>query len=241
MDTIKSYRVWDGPTRWFHWINVVCVIGLMGVGLVILNGGALGVSTPGKVALKTLHVWLGYGFALNIVWRILWAFLGNPYARWRQMLPGGPGFLHSVRSYTAAFIAGHPDQYLGHNPLGRVGVSILFLLIMIQAVTGLVLAGTDIFYPPFGNWVAHSIAAPGVDPTTLQPYSPDMYNKAAYDSMRAVRKPFALTHLYAFYVLAVAAVLHIAAVVLTELREGGSIISAMFTGRKLLSKKPADE
>ncbi len=36
------------------------------------------------------------------------------------------------------------------------------------------------------------------------------------------------------------AILHIAAVVVTELREGGSLISAMFTGRKLIAGTPVD-
>ena len=35
-------------------------------------------------------------------------------------------------------------------------------------------------------------------------------------------------------------IVHIAAVVFTEVREGGSIISAMFSGRKVLSGKPVD-
>jgi hypothetical protein len=34
--------------------------------------------------------------------------------------------------------------------------------------------------------------------------------------------------------------LHLAAVVLTELQEGGSIISAMLDGNKLLSRSPED-
>ena len=34
--------------------------------------------------------------------------------------------------------------------------------------------------------------------------------------------------------------IHIAAVVLTEVRQGGSIITAMFTGKKVLSGKPVD-
>ena len=34
-------------------------------------------------------------------------------------------------------------------------------------MTGLVLAGTDLFYPPIGAWIADHIAAPNVDPTTL--------------------------------------------------------------------------
>jgi cytochrome b len=68
-----------------------------------------------------------------------------------------------------------------------------------------------------------------------------MYDAAAYEAMRAFRKPIALVHLYSFYVLVVVVVTHVAAVIITELREGGSIISAMFTGRKIISGRPLDE
>jgi cytochrome b len=50
-----------------------------------------------------------------------------------------------------------------------------------------------------------------------------------------------LVHLYSFYVLVVVVVMHVAAVIITELKEGGSIISAMFTGRKIMSGRPIDE
>jgi Ni/Fe-hydrogenase 1 B-type cytochrome subunit len=241
MDQLKTYAVWDAPTRWFHWINALCVIALAAVGLVILNAGALGVSNAGKVTLKSVHAWIGYAFALNLLWRIAWAFLGNRYARWRSILPGGRGYLHAVRSYLSGFIAGHPEQYAGHNPVARLGIAALLLLIATQAITGLLLAGTDLFYPPIGHWIAQWIAAPGVDPATLVPYAPEMYAKTAYQSMRAMRQPFAVVHLYGFYVLSVVVVLHVAAVVLTEIREGGSITSAMFTGKKILTERPVDE
>lgn len=241
MSELKSYAVWDASTRWFHWINALCVIALAVVGFVILNAGGLGVSNAGKVALKTIHTWIGYVFALNLLWRIAWAFLGNRYAKWRSVLPGGKGYFRAVRSYVAAFIAGPPEQYLGHNPAGRMGIAVLFLLLAIQVITGLVLAGTDLFYPPIGHWIAQWVAASDVAPGSLVPYAPKMYDAAAYESMRAFRKPFALVHLYSFYVLVVVVVMHVAAVIITELKEGGSIISAMFTGRKIISGHPVDE
>lgn len=241
MPELKTYTVWDASTRWFHWINALCVIALVFVGLVILNAGNLDVSSAGKITLKKVHTWIGYIFAFNLAWRFVWAFFGNRYARWRSMLPGGKGYLHALRSYLAAFVAGHPEQYLGHNPAGRLGIALLFLLITIQAITGLLLAGTDLFYPPIGHWIAQWVAAPGIVPGSLIPYAPEMYDAAAYENMRAFRKPFALMHLYSSYVLIVAIILHVAAVIFTELREGGSIISAMFTGRKIISGHPADE
>ena len=241
MSELKSYAVWDVPTRWFHWINAICVVALAVVGYLILNTRALEVSTAGKVALKTIHTWIGYVFAINLLWRIVWAFLGNRYAKWRSILPGGRGYFSALRTYVTAFVAGHPQQYLGHNPLGRLSMTTMLLLIVILAVTGLVLAGTDLFYPPLGHWMAQWVAAPGVEPGTLVPYASDMYDKAAYDSMRAFRKPFAVSHLYGFYVLMVLVVMHVAGAIITEIRERGNLISATFTGRKIISGRPADE
>ena len=241
MADLKPRAVWDAGTRWFHWINALCVIALMVIGFAILKSGSLELSNAAKITLKTIHAWIGYVFALNLIWRFVWAFFGNRYARWHAILPGSKGYLKAFRRYVGAFFSGHPEQYAGHNPVGRLGVAVLLLLLTVQAVTGLVLAGTDLFLPPIGHWIAQWVAAPGVAPESLVPYAPAMYDEAAYQSMRAFRKAFAVTHLYSFYLLVAVVVVHVAAVVVTEIREGGSITSAMITGRKILGGRPVDE
>ena len=40
----KEYLAWDASTRWFHWINTLAVLGLIGTGLGVLNDDALGLS-----------------------------------------------------------------------------------------------------------------------------------------------------------------------------------------------------
>jgi cytochrome b len=50
-----------------------------------------------------------------------------------------------------------------------------------------------------------------------------------------------IIHLYGFYALAGVILAHVFAVIVTELREGGSITSAMFTGRKILNRPPQDK
>lgn len=241
MSDLKTYAAWDRSVRAFHWINLLCMIGLIAVGVAILNDKALGVTNEGKILLKSVHAWIGYVFALNLLWRLVWAFIGGPRARWRAILPGGRGYLGEVRSYVSGFGAGRPRQYLGHNPPGRLAVAILLLLLLNQAVSGLVLAGTDLFWPPLGGWIAGWVAAAGIDSATLVPYAPEMYDEAAYEAMRAFRKPFITAHEYGFYTLLVFAALHILAVVVTEVREGGGLVSAMITGRKVLSGPPADQ
>jgi len=58
--------------------------------------------------------------------------------------------------------------------------------------------------------------------------------------VRSFRAPFVEIHGFAFYGIAAVVVLHVIAVIVTELREGGSLISAMFTGRKIFSGPPQD-
>jgi Ni/Fe-hydrogenase b-type cytochrome subunit len=240
MSEFKEYVAWDAPTRWFHWINVLAVVGLFATGLDILFDDVLRHSATGKVTLKDVHVSFGYLMAVNLLWRFVWAFFGNRYARWRAIVPGGPGYLTALRAYSASFLSGEPQQYVGHNPLARIAVALLFLLLLIQVLTGLVLAGTDLYWPPLGHLFAAWVAAPGVDPTLVGPGATELIDKTSYEAMRAFRSPFVEVHEYGFYALAVVIGLHILAVVVTEVHEGGSITSAMFTGRKILSRRPPD-
>ena len=240
---LKYYSVWDRTTRWFHWLNVICIIGLIGVGIVILNNKMLGVSGDGKILLKTVHAYIGYVFILNLAWRLVWGFLGNKYVQWKALLPIGKAYWQSVSEYIAGAKAGDTPQYLGHNPIAKLMVTFLFLLLVTQATTGLVLAGTDLYLPPFGHEIAEWVTGAGEEHdkiANLKPGSKDDVDSEAYAEMRAFRKPFITTHVYVFYTLLITIVLHIAAVIVTEVKEKNGLISAMFTGKKVASKVPVD-
>lgn len=240
--TLTEYFAWDKTTRWFHWINFVCVLGLMTIGTVILNGNAIGISGEGKVLLKTVHVLTGYLFLANLIWRLIWAFIGSPSARWKSLLPFRNSYLSRLKAYIAGSREGNAPGYIGHNPLGRLMVTFLLGLLFIQGTTGLILAGTDIYFPPFGGQIAQWVT--DGDPeklANLMPGSKEFVDIDKYDEMRAFRKPVITTHLYVFYSLLVAILLHVAAVVITDIRERGGIISAMFSGRKVFRKPPIDQ
>jgi Ni/Fe-hydrogenase 1 B-type cytochrome subunit len=238
---LQSYPVWDIPTRWFHWINLVCVVALAAIGTAILYEKELGLTDSGKILLKTTHVWFGYVFAANLAWRLVWAFIGNRHARWSAILPFQTGYGAAFKTYLHELIGSDVRPYLGHNPIARAWVSILLVLLILQAVTGLVLAGTDIYYPPFGHWIASWIAGPGVDPSTIVPYDKTGIDPASWEAMRSFRSVFLTIHYWNFYALLLAIVIHITGVVVTELREGGGIVSAMFTGQKVFDREPRDD
>lgn len=243
MQPLRMYRVWDKTTRWFHWINVLCVTGLIGLGLCLLNAKALGVSAEGKVLLKTLHAYFGYVFVLNLGWRLLWGFIGNRYARWRSILPFGKAYWRESLLYISSLKDGRGLRYLGHNPLGRLMVTLMFVLLSLQAVSGLVLAGTDLYLPPFGHEIAEWVTGSAEDHTKLaelKPGAKEGLDPAAYAEMRSFREPIVTIHLVSFYVILAAIFLHILAVVIAEVVEKNGLISAMFSGRKIFSEKPAD-
>src|SRR5690606_21016285 len=130
--------------------------------------------------------------------------------------------------------------YLGHNPLARIVLSLIVLLLVVQAATGLVLAGTDVYMPPFGGAIKEWVAADTHDPALVRPYASDTVNPDAYAEMRAFRSPIVRTHAYNFFLLIALIVIHVAAAVVAECREGGTVISAMFTGRKVHEREPVD-
>lgn len=232
---LARHHAWDRTTRMFHWVNFVCVLGLMILGLLILNEKHFGVSADGKILLKTLHVYVGYAFALNLGWRLVWAFIGNPQARWRAILPFGSKFLPELRAHVSGIFGGPIRHYLGHNPLGRMMVSLLLVLMFIQAMTGLVLAGTDLYMPPFGGTIAEWVTGGDAEKLArLEPGSKDNVDPVAYAEMRASRSPVVTTHLYVFYLLLAAVLLHVAGVVIAEFREKSGLTSAMITGDKVL-------
>ena len=206
--TIVKTFVWSRNIRLFHWLNVLSVLLLIVIGSVIYFGKDLGISTEGKILLKTIHVCVGYVFAANLIFRIILGFIGKGYERWGQTLPFNKVFKQEL----ADFKKDKNKTFKGHSPLGKLMVGALMLSLSIQMISGLVIAGTDIYYPPFGQYFASSIAQDKSQVALIKPYSKENVDADAYKEMRNVRKPFITAHVYSFYFLLLLIPLHILAV-----------------------------
>jgi cytochrome b len=222
--------VWSRKVRIFHWLNVLSIVLLVAIGLVIFNSKALGISTDGKILLKELHVCVGYIFALNLTFRLVLGLIGKGFERFGKMLPFTKGYGQELKDYKN----GAKTHFKGHNPAGKLMVAALLAAMSVQMVTGLVIAGTDIYYPPFGKYFAQSIAEDKTQLELIKPYSKENVNQQAFDEMRAFRKPFITMHVYAFYSLLFLIPLHILGVIVAERREQSSLTSAMIHGYKYL-------
>ncbi len=229
--------VWSRRVRLFHWVNVIAILLLIIIGVIILNSKLFGVSTDGKVLLKTMHVIVGYIFAFNLLFRLTIGFVGKSYEKWNKTLPFNKGFKGEITEFKQ-----HKKlAYKGHNPAGKLMVLALLLLMSIQMISGLVIAGTDIYYPPFGRYFAQSIAVDKDNISSIKPYSKINVDEKAYKAMREIRKPFITAHVYAFYGLIFLIPLHIIGVIVAERRERSALVSAMCNGYKYLPKGEKNE
>ncbi|MCL9776856.1 cytochrome b/b6 domain-containing protein [Vibrio methylphosphonaticus] len=110
-------KVWDLATRLYHWTQAIVFIGLL----------VTGFSGNGP------HLQLGLVLFTLITWRISWGIVGSETSLFRQ-------FMASPRKVWAYLKTGRYPQ-LGHNPLGSWMVFTLLASLLIQCVTGMILAG----------------------------------------------------------------------------------------------------
>src|SRR3954464_9266975 len=87
-------RVWDVPTRLFHWLAVVAV--------------ALSWWT-GKAGRLEGHRWSGYLLLGLVTFRVYWGFFGGSTARFTSFLRGPRAI--------ASYLQGTWPAVPGHNPL----------------------------------------------------------------------------------------------------------------------------
>jgi Ni/Fe-hydrogenase 1 B-type cytochrome subunit len=147
--TIKSVYVYEAPVRLWHWINALAIVVLAFTGYFIAKPFP---TQPGEASANYLmgyirfaHFAAAYVFAVGLLGRIYWAFVGNHHARelfsvpifqrayWREMLA-------MIKWY--AFISPRPNRYVGHNPLARFAMFFVFMLnAVFMLFTGFALYG----------------------------------------------------------------------------------------------------
>lgn len=115
---MRNIRVWDLPTRLFHWLLVVGVVGLVVTGNI--GGNAM-----------AWHFRLGYVVGSLVAFRLIWGFIGGHWSRFSS-------FLYRTRA-VLDYLKGRaePAHLVGHNPLGAFSVFALLGLLAAQVATGL--------------------------------------------------------------------------------------------------------
>jgi cytochrome b len=114
-----TVRVWDAPTRLFHWLLAACVVGL--VTSAQIGGSAM-----------EWHFRLGYTVFSLLLFRIVWGLVGGHWSRFSSFFytPG------QILAYLSG--RGDPNHSVGHNPLGAFSVVALLGFLFLQVGSGLI-------------------------------------------------------------------------------------------------------
>ena len=124
---VTEHRVWDLPTRLFHWSLVICVALLLATGL--LGGDQWYAS----------HVLTGYCISLLLLLRLVWWVFGTGYSRLSSLfraITGLPGFVKGLLHL-------RPPHYAGHNPAGSVMILMLMTALLAIAASGFMIEGGE--------------------------------------------------------------------------------------------------
>ena len=119
-ETLRHVRVWDLPTRLFHWLLAAGVIG--SVVTAKIGGNAM-----------AWHFRCGYLIFTLLVFRLMWGLFGGYWSRFINFIYSPSTLLRYLRG------AARPDEHLdvGHNPLGAGSVFALLAFLCAQVGSGL--------------------------------------------------------------------------------------------------------
>lgn len=119
-DSVQQIRVWDLPTRIFHWLLAAAVIG--SVVTAKIGGNAM-----------VWHFRLGYLIFTLLAFRLLWGVFGGHWSRFATFTYAPQTLLRYVRG------TARPEEHLdvGHSPLGAGSVFALLAVLAAQVGSGL--------------------------------------------------------------------------------------------------------
>lgn len=135
---MHTIRVWDLPTRLFHWTLVLCVVTLIITGNI--GGNAM-----------AWHARAGYGVGSLLLFRLIWGFVGGHWSRFRSFVP--------MPSTLWAYLRGATTTTPGHNPLGALSVLALLGFLAAQVGTGLLSDDEIAFSGPLTRFVSGNMVS----------------------------------------------------------------------------------
>lgn len=133
-------RVWDLPTRCFHWALVLCLVAL-------LVTAQIGGDT------MAWHFRSGYAVLSLLLFRLIWGVVGGKWSRFSSFSYGPATILAYIQG------RGRPEHSIGHNPLGSGSVLAMLSFLLLQVASGLVSDDEIATAGPLSKFVSSTVAS----------------------------------------------------------------------------------
>ncbi|WP_052223827.1 cytochrome b/b6 domain-containing protein [Comamonas testosteroni] len=141
---IHRIRIWDLPTRLFHWLLASCIVAL--VITAKMGGNAM-----------NWHLILGQVVLALLVFRILWGLVGGYWSRFGSFIPSAA----AMRRYLSG--ASTTQDRAGHNPLGSLSVIAMLAVLVAQIASGLMSDDEIAFSGPLTRFVSGELISKATD------------------------------------------------------------------------------
>ena len=128
-------RIWDLPTRLFHWALVVCVVGLVVSGNI--GGSAM-----------VWHFRFGQAVLSLLLFRLVWGLIGGRWSRFSSFNLRPGAIIEDLRGRIDA------RRRTGHSPLGALAVLAFALVLTVQVASGLISDDEIAFSGPLSHLVS---------------------------------------------------------------------------------------
>lgn len=136
-EILKKVRVWDLPTRVFHWSLALCTLGLAVSG--ITGGSAM-----------VWHMRLGYAVLALLLFRIAWGLVGGRWSRFGAFVYAPRSVINYLKGQ------GRPEHSVGHSPIGAGSVFAMLAVLLAQVGTGLMSDDEIAFSGPLTSIVSNA-------------------------------------------------------------------------------------
>lgn len=137
---VQAVRIWDLPTRVFHWLLAAAVV------VMVISG------TVGGNAL-VWHMRCGLLVFTLLGFRLVWGMLGGRWSRFASFVRTPSTLLRYLRGEHRP--GDHFD--VGHNPLGAFSVLAMLAVLALQVATGLVADDEIATTGPLNRFVTNAI------------------------------------------------------------------------------------
>jgi cytochrome b len=140
---MNSTQVWDIPTRVFHWLLVLAIIGLF---------------VTGKVGGNWMEWHTRFGFfTLGLIaFRIVWGVVGGFHARFVNFVRGPSAV---IRYFNSLRGRAPQEHHAGHNPMGALSTVGLIAIVGFQAVSGLFADDEILLQGPYASMVSSTVSS----------------------------------------------------------------------------------
>ncbi|PIE42614.1 MAG: cytochrome B [Gammaproteobacteria bacterium] len=137
----QQVRIWDLPTRFFHWTLVVGIIFMW-------------FSAEMSDNLMERHAQVGEFLLSLLLFRVIWGLVGSESSRFTSFIRS-PG---AVLRYARTLFSRQSSWHAGHNPAGGWMVLVLLTVVLLQAVSGLFASDDIMVEGPLYALVSEDVA-----------------------------------------------------------------------------------